>query len=268
MDGSWLNPALKQLARWVHLERVVNTPARRNMLYRSQRLWLVFFALAWSPAAFSQAADTFVNPAAPAAVKPGAGTPEKMDLIDKVLGMVGPSEPTHLTEKARFQLYLVSTAGPVPLLGEAFGAGISQWHDTPPEWGQGWGAFGERYGSNLAYNGIRQTIAYGASVALHEDNRYFASGKHGVWRRTGYALLSTFTARHPDGRQSFSFSSTGGVIGASGIASIWGPRSWQGFNNIAENAGISFGTTAALNVVREFLPDFLHRPRGEDTDKH
>jgi len=176
--------------------------------------------------------------------------------------MVGPSEHTHLTEKDRFQLYLLSAGGPVPLLGEAAGAGISQWKNTPPEWGQGWGAFGERYGSNLAYNGIRQTITYGASVALHEDTRYFASGKHGVWGRTGYALLSTFTARRPDGRQTFSVSSVGGVFGASAIASIWGPESWKGAHNIAGNACISFGATAALNVVREFLPDLLHRPRA------
>ena len=209
-----------------------------------------------------------MNPAASTTAAQPPATLEKMDIIDKVLGMVGPSEHTKLTEKNRFQIYLLSVGGPVPLLGEAAGAGISQWKSTPPEWGQGWRAYGERYGSNLAYNGIRQTITYGASVALHEDTRYFASGKHGVLNRTGYALLSTFTARRSNGQQSFSFSSVGGVIGASGIASIWGPRSWQGFNNIAENAGISFGATAALNIVREFLPDLVHRPRAEDPDRH
>ena len=237
-------------------------------MHRTHRLWLFFLAIAFLPAAFSQPSDALVNPTASTAATQPPATLEKMDIIDKVLGMVGPSEHTKLTEKERFQIYLLSVGGPVPLLGEAAGAGISQWKNTPPEWGQGWGAFGERYGSNLAYNGIRQTITYGASVALHEDTRYFASGKHGVLNRTGYALLSTFTARRPNGQQSFSFSSVGGVIGASGIASIWGPRSWQGFNNIAENAGISFGATAALNIVREFLPDLLHRPRAEDPDSH
>ncbi len=59
-----------------------------------------------------------------------------------------------------------------------------------------------------------------------------------------------------------------GVIGASAISSIWGPDSWKGFNNIADNAGISFGATAALNIVREFLPDLLHRPRADDTGAH
>ena len=238
------------------------------MGHQKYRLCLAFLAGACLPAAFSQPVEAFVAPPPAATVKPAAGTPEEMDVIDKVLGMVGPSEHTKLTQKDRFQIYLLSVGGPVPLLGEAAGAGVSQWTNSPPEWGQGWGAFGERYGSNLAYNGIRQTITYGASVALHEDTRYFASGRHGVWSRTGYALLSTFTARRPNGRQSFSFSSVGGVIGASGIASIWGPRSWQGFDNIAENAGISFGATAALNVVREFLPDLLHRPRAENSNGH
>ena len=194
------------------------------------------------PAAFSQA------------------TPAKTDFVDKVLRMVGPAEPTPLTEKERFRLFVLSTAGPEPLLGEALGAGITHWADSPPEWGQGWGAYGERYGSNLAYNGVRQTISYGTSIVFHEDTRYFASGKHGIWPRTGYAILSTFTARHPDGSTKFSVSSVTGVVGASAISSIWGPGSWKGADNIAENAGISFGATAGINVVREFLPDLFHRP--------
>jgi hypothetical protein len=182
------------------------------------------------------------------------------DIIDKVLGMVGPTEPSNLTEKKRFHLYVVSTAGPVPLLGEAVGAAISQWEDSPKEWGQGWSAYGKRYGGNLAYNAVRQTITYGTSAVFHEDNRYFASHKHGFWARTGYAVLSTVTARHPDGRQTFSVSSVTGVIGASAISGIWGPPSWKGIENISGNAGISFASTAGFNIVREFLPDLLRRP--------
>jgi hypothetical protein len=231
-------------------------------------LRLMVFAGTCLPAAFSQVSTAFANPATPASVAAPVVTPSQMDVIDKVLGMVGPSEPSHLTQKTRFQLYLLSAGGPVPLLGEAAAAGISQGTNHPPEWGQGWGAFGERYGSNLAYNGVRQTITYAAAIAFHEDTRYFASGKHGLWGRTGYALLSTFTARRPDGRQSFSVSGVSGVVGASAISSIWGPASWKGFNNIADNAGISFGATAALNVVREFLPDLLGRPRADDSEAH
>lgn len=209
----------------------------------------IILAFVWLPLAPSFA----YQPAAFAAA-------DHEDTIDKVLGMVGPAEPSRLTEKKRFQLYVVSTAGPVPLLGEAAGAGISQWENSPKEWGQGWGAYGERYGSNLAYNAVRQTITYGTSIVFHEDNRYFASRKHGFWARTGYAILSTVTARHPDGRQTFSVSSVTGVVGASAISSIWGPRSWKGIENIGGNASVSFAATAGFNIVREFLPDLLHRP--------
>jgi hypothetical protein len=183
------------------------------------------------------------------------------DALDKVLGWVAPGQPRHLTEKDRFQLYMINTAGPVPLIGELAATGIGQWANRPVEWGQGWNAFGKRFGSNLAYNGVRQTIAYGTSAAFREDNRYFASQKHGFWPRTRHALASTFLARHPDGSTQFSVSAMAGAVGASAISSMWGPASWKGGGNIAENAGITIATTAGFNVVREFLLDVLHRPQ-------
>jgi hypothetical protein len=192
---------------------------------------------------------------------PPAAATEHETTMDKIFGMVAPDEQSQLTESKRFHLYLLSAGGPIPILGEAIGAGVSQWENSPKEWGQGWNAYGQRFGSNLAYNGIRQTITYGTSYIFHEDNRYFASHKKGFWARTGYAALSTVVAQHPDGRRTFSVSSVSGIIGASAISSIWGPASFKGLDNIAGNAGISLVTTAGFNIVREFLPDILHRHR-------
>ncbi len=237
---------------------MMSTPARRNMVYRTHRLSLAFLAIACLPAAFSQDSKTLVNP--PASTVKKATTLSGENLINKIMGVVGQDDTT-LTERRRFHLYLMSTVGPVPILAEAAGAGIGQWEDSPKEWGQGWGAYGERFGSNLAYNGVRGTITYGTSILFHEDNRYFVSHKHGLLARTGYAVLSTVTARHPDGQTMFSISSVTGVVGASAISSIWGPDSWKGIGNIGRNAGISFGATAGFNLVREFLPDVLHRPQ-------
>jgi hypothetical protein len=197
--------------------------------------------------------------AAPAPQPPPA--PAANGFPDKILGMVGPADTKPLTRKQAFEAYLLSTAGPVPILGEAAGAGIGQWMNTPSDYGQGWGAYGKRFGANMGYNATRQTIAYGTSLVFHEDGRYFASRAQGFWPRTRHALVSTFTARHPDGSDRFSVSSVAGVVGASSLSSIWGPGSWKGTGNIAENAGISFATTAGFNVVREFLPDLFGRPR-------
>ena len=234
-------------------------PTQTNMMHRTHRFWLAFLAIAGSQAALSQDPKNLVTPAA-STVKHLAAT-AKTDIIDQIMGMVGPDDSA-LTEKRRFHLYLASTVGPVPILAEAAGAGIGQWENSPKEWGQGWDAYGERFGSNLAYNGVRGTITYGTSILFHEDNRYYASHKHGVWARSRYAVLSTFTARNPDGRTTFSISSVTGVVGAGAIASIWGPDSWKGVGNISHNTGISFAATAGFNLVREFLPDFLHRAQN------
>ena len=155
----------------------------------------------------------------------------------------------------------MNTAGPVPIIGEALGSAITQWTDSPPEWGQGWAAYGKRFGSNLAYNAVRQTISYGVAGVFREDDRYFASRDRGAWRRARHALISTFTAKRSDGVDRFSIASVTSVVGAAGISSLWGPRSWQGIGNISENAGLSFASTAGFNVIREFLPDILRRPR-------
>ncbi len=182
-------------------------------------------------------------------------------VIDKIMGIAGPTERGKLTERGRFHLYALSMVGPVPVLAEAVGAGLSQWKNDPKEWGQGWSAYGKRVDTNLAYNGVRQTITYGLSAGFHEDNRYFSSRRHGIMARTGYALLSTVTAKHPDGKRVFSVSSVAGIVGATAVADVWEPSSRSGADGMARNAGISFATTAAFNVVREFLPDILHRPQ-------
>ena len=182
-------------------------------------------------------------------------------IMGKIFGWVGPDQPSKLTEKQRFQNYLLYTAGPVPLIGELGVSAVNQWTNSPKEWGQGWDAFGKRYGSNLAYNGIRQTVAYGLSAGFREDNRYFASNKKGFWPRTKYAVISTFTARHPNGDRTFSVSTVAGVAAAASISSIWGPPSWKGVGNISEIAAISFATTAGFNIFREFVLDVFHRDK-------
>ena len=185
----------------------------------------------------------------------------KTNLLDTILVISGASQPGDITAKQRFRDYLLSIGGPAPLIAEAASAGLAQWNNNPREWGQGWGAYGQRFGSDLAYNGIRQSILYGLSIPLHEDYRYFPSKAHKFFPRAGHALVSGFIARHPNGRQSFSFSDFAGVSGAAAISSIWGPSSWKGFGNIAQTAGLSFASTAAFNVFREFAPDILRRPR-------
>jgi hypothetical protein len=170
----------------------------------------------------------------------------------RVLARFEPAPATPQTRAERFHDYLMDTAGPRALGVRLLTAGLNQWSNSPEEWGQGWGAYGKRYANKLGYNATRRTIAFGLAEAAHEDTRYFASRRRGFWSRVGWATLSTFTARTPQGGRRWAVSSTMGVLGAAGISQAWLPASQRGAGQFAQSAGISFASSAALNLVREF----------------
>ena len=110
------------------------------------------------------------------------------------------------TEKMRLRTYLFDAFGPYPILGSALVAGFNQSENTPPEWGQGAGAYGRRFGSNLAIAGITTTTRYTLAKALHEDTVYYRCECKGIFRRFRHAMISTVTSRRgEEGRRRLSF---------------------------------------------------------------
>jgi hypothetical protein len=99
---------------------------------------------------------------------------------------------------------------------------------------------------------IRGTLEYGASGLLHEDNRYLHSDKKGFWKRTGYALASSFLTRHDNGKRGFAFSRIGSAGGAAFIVRAWLPRSVATVGAGASSFGITVALDAGANVLREF----------------
>jgi hypothetical protein len=121
------------------------------------------------------------------------------------------SEFQPLTQAERNRHYLKTWVNPIGYVKAAFSAGIDQAKDKPTEWEQGGSGYGKRYLNILGQYTTQRLVKYGLESALHEDNRYFNSGKHGFWARTGYALSSGILARHDDGSRHFSISQVGGV---------------------------------------------------------
>jgi hypothetical protein len=159
-----------------------------------------------------------------------------------------------MTLSERFAYMERSMFGPKAFVFTALRAGINQWKDEPPEWGQGAAGYGRRYGSAYAQSFIRETLMHGSAMALHEDNRYFASGEQGFGRRLRYVIASAFLARHDDGSRHISISAIGSRAGAAFISRAWQPSS----TNTAGDAAVSFGLGMAahigFNAMHEFLP--------------
>ena len=168
------------------------------------------------------------------------------------------SEFKPLTQRERTQIYFKTMVNPLGYVKAGFSAGIDQWKDKPAEWEQGASGYGKRAANILGQYSIQRTVTFALSSAFHEDNRYFNSGKKGLWPRTQYALWSGVLARKDDGSRHVSISQLGGVAAGAFVSRSWLPPSQQS----AADGAVSFGLTMASNmgfsVVKEFLPDLGH----------
>ena len=159
-----------------------------------------------------------------------------------------------ITGGDRLRWYLKATISPLSFMTSAASAGFGQWRDRPKEWREGAEGYSLRFASSYGEHVVRETLVFGASSALHEDNRYLRSGESDFRLRIRYAVGSTFLARRDNGSRRLSFSRMGAFAGAALISRLWQPRSTRGPHSATVNFGTSIGIAAAFNIVREFWP--------------
>jgi len=184
-------------------------------------------------------------------------------------GTAKASEFQPLTQHERTQLYLKTMVNPLGYLKAGFSAGNDQWKDKPSEWEQGASGYGKRFGNILGQYSIQRTVTFGLSSLLHEDNRYFNSGKKGFWPRTGYAVASGILARRDDGSRHLSISQLGGVAVGAFLSRSWQPPSTHSAGDGAVSFGITMASNMGFSAVKEFLPDLgraIAKKRKERSD--
>jgi hypothetical protein len=189
-------------------------------------------------------------------------TPEqkssRVDYLFNYLNMAGTTQASHfrpLTQRERTNLYLKTMVNPFGYVKAGSSAGIDQWKDKPTEWEQGASGYGKRYANTVGQYSIQRTVTFSLASLLHEDNRYFNSGKKGVWSRSRYALASGILARHDDGSRQVSVSQLGGVAAGAFLSRFWQPPSHHSAGDGAVSFGITMASNIGFSVVKEFLPD-------------
>ena len=159
-----------------------------------------------------------------------------------------------MTPSDRLHDYLKNAFSLSSLAESGASAGIDQWSNHPVEWGQGSKGYARRFGNAYARTLVRQTMVFGISSALHEDNRYRRSTETGIIPRLKYALVSTVLARRDDGSRRLSVSRFSGTVGAAFVSRIWQPADTNGTGEAWAGFALSMGSQAAFHVVSEFFP--------------
>lgn len=162
-------------------------------------------------------------------------------------------------------------------------AAISQAEDSEPAFGQGWAAYGERYGVQAADSTI-ENFMVGAvfASALHQDPRFYESGHGGFFTRSEYAVSRIFVTRGDNGHSQFNFSEIVGSGTAAAISTYsyhpkstfistpTNPHLFVASDRTLRNAADVWATQMSLDtitiVVKEFWPDIhkrmSHKPKA------
>ena len=139
-------------------------------------------------------------------------------------------------------------------------AAIAQAKNDPPAWGQGWGAYGKRYGASFADNGIGtyMTTAVFPSL-LHEDPRYFQMGKGSFSHRSVYGWSRLFVTRTDSGSMRFNYSESVGNAAAAAISNIYHPADDRTAARNATTFAFLILYDGLSNQLKEFWPDIRRK---------
>jgi len=164
------------------------------------------------------------------------------------------SSGSSLTLGDRFHIYRQSILGPYTLVGPALGAGIGQWEDEPPEWGEGGEGYARRFTSGVGRHLIAETIRFGVAAADSEDLRYHTSEESGLWHRTRHVMVETFTSKTAGGTRIPAYSRFAGTYGAAFISNLWYPESRSTAGWALRRGSTALASSVGFNLFQEFAP--------------
>jgi hypothetical protein len=173
---------------------------------------------------------------------------------------------TKLSPGQKFRLAFRSATDPFTFVAAGLDAGINQWEDDFPGYGQGAEGYGKRFGASYA-DSFSGTILGNAffPVLFHQDPRYFRKGTGSIKSRILYAALSTFRAKGDNGKWQPNFSNLLGNLAAGGIANLYYPQSDRGAT-LTIQRGITVSLEGALGALGvEFWPDVARKLRRNRT---
>jgi hypothetical protein len=167
------------------------------------------------------------------------------------------------------QKYRLATAGAFDYFAFPFNAAlaaIDQANNSPKSWGQGWGAYGKRYGASFADNsiGTYMTTAVFPSI-LHEDPRYYQMAKGSFTHRAYHAVNRLFVTRTDSGSTRFNYSEIVGNAAAAAFSNVYHAPEDRTAGRNAETLGMLIMWDGVSNELKEFWPDIRRKVFRKNT---
>lgn len=159
----------------------------------------------------------------------------------------------------RLRNFEASTFGLPEMTTVVLGAAISQANYVPREWGQGWGAYGQRLASHFGSSLTEGATNLALGEALRLDTKYYPCACKGFWPRVKHALLSSVTARAgEDGRRVFSPPAIAAPYAGAFAALAWYPARYNA-KDAFRTGNYDLLDAVSMKLALEFLHPVLKK---------
>lgn len=162
-----------------------------------------------------------------------------------------------LSAGQKFQLFVDNSVSVHTITWAALGSSVGQADDSPTGFGQGWDAYGKRFGSSMARQASGEFFGtFVLASTLHQDPRFYPEVHPGFFHAVKYSVQRVFVTRTADGRDVTNWSGLTGPLMAEGLANVYWPERNRTVGDTFFRYGLDLATRAGGNMLREYWPVF------------
>ena len=164
-----------------------------------------------------------------------------------------------LSTGQKFELFVDDSISLNAITFAALGSAVSQADNSPTGFGQGWDAYGKRFGSSMARQASSEFFGtFVLASALHEDPRFFPETDPSFAHAVKYSVQRLFVTRNDSGRDVANVSGLLGPLLGEGLANAYWPDRNRTVGDTFLRYGLDMATRAGGNMLREYWPT-VHR---------
>lgn len=165
-----------------------------------------------------------------------------------------------LSPGQKFQLFVDNSISVHTILWSGITSAIGQADNSPTGFGQGWDAYGKRFGSGMARTASSQFFGtFMLASALHQDPRFFPEINPSFGRSVAHSVRRLFVTRNDSGQSVANISGLTGPLLAEGLANVYWPDRNRTVGDTFMRYGWDLASRAGGNVVREYWPVFYKK---------
>ena len=165
------------------------------------------------------------------------------------------TNPGSLGTGGKFKIFVNQSISPAYIVAAGVSSAVSQARNVPSAWGQGWDAYGNRFGSDMARASSNSFFATFLFASMfHQDPRFFPQNDPSFWSSVKYSAQRLVIIRSDRGNDVVNTSGLLGPFAAEGLANAYLPASEQTAGKSLERVGTDFAWRFAGNMFKDYWP--------------